>query len=113
MSTRRPLVLMTFSAFSDYPRPFSATNTPSQNRQSLKNSSLRINVFSKQYLYHADAQKRRKAVEIRMVIEKVIRMSNLETQETVEAPKQEESPRIGVFVCHCGMNIAGTVDVKQ
>ena len=25
---------------------------------------------------------------------------------------QEEEPRIGVFVCHCGVNIAGTVDVK-
>src|SRR4030042_3080586 len=40
-----------------------------------------------------------------------------------EAPKQPETPkqpealekpeelRIGVFVCHCGLNIAGTVDV--
>lgn len=25
----------------------------------------------------------------------------------------EEEPRIGVFVCHCGHNIAGTVDVEQ
>jgi heterodisulfide reductase subunit A len=24
-----------------------------------------------------------------------------------------EEPRIGVFVCHCGLNIAGTVDVKK
>jgi heterodisulfide reductase subunit A len=24
----------------------------------------------------------------------------------------EERPRIGVFVCHCGLNIAGTIDVK-
>ena len=24
----------------------------------------------------------------------------------------EEAPRIGVFVCHCGINIAGTVDVE-
>jgi heterodisulfide reductase subunit A len=23
----------------------------------------------------------------------------------------KEEPRIGVFVCHCGHNIAGTVDV--
>ncbi len=22
-------------------------------------------------------------------------------------------PRIGVYVCHCGSNIAGTVDVEQ
>ena len=25
----------------------------------------------------------------------------------------EEEPRIGVFVCHCGHNIAGTVDVES
>ena len=25
----------------------------------------------------------------------------------------DESPRIGVFVCHCGINIAGTVDVEK
>lgn len=25
----------------------------------------------------------------------------------------EEPPRVGVFVCHCGINIAGVVDVKQ
>jgi heterodisulfide reductase subunit A len=30
-----------------------------------------------------------------------------------EAPKQPEQLRIGVFVCHCGLNIAGTVDIKQ
>ncbi len=24
-----------------------------------------------------------------------------------------EEPRVGVFVCHCGLNIAGTVDVKE
>ena len=24
-----------------------------------------------------------------------------------------EEPRVGVFVCHCGMNIAGTIDVKE
>ena len=23
------------------------------------------------------------------------------------------TPRIGVFVCHCGTNIAGTVDVEE
>ena len=27
--------------------------------------------------------------------------------------KNIEEPRIGVFVCHCGLNIAGTVDVKD
>ncbi len=25
----------------------------------------------------------------------------------------EEKPRIGVFVCHCGLNIAGVIDVKE
>jgi heterodisulfide reductase subunit A2 len=35
-----------------------------------------------------------------------------------ESPKVEpmadiETPRIGVFVCHCGSNIAGVIDVKQ
>ncbi len=40
-------------------------------------------------------------------------MSTPETQKPVEAPEQAESPRVGIFVCHCGMNIAGTVDVKQ
>ena len=28
-------------------------------------------------------------------------------------PVQPEQLRIGVFVCHCGLNIAGTVDIKQ
>ena len=27
--------------------------------------------------------------------------------------EKEEEPRIGVFVCHCGHNIAGTVDVAE
>ncbi len=24
-----------------------------------------------------------------------------------------ENPRVGVFICHCGLNIAGTIDVKE
>jgi len=32
--------------------------------------------------------------------------------ETPKQPKAEEL-RIGVFICHCGLNIAGTVDIKQ
>jgi heterodisulfide reductase subunit A2 len=40
-------------------------------------------------------------------------MSNPETQKPAEVAKQAESARVGVFVCHCGQNIAGTVDVKQ
>jgi heterodisulfide reductase subunit A len=40
-------------------------------------------------------------------------MSKPETQISPEAPKQAEPLRVGVFVCHCGSNIAGTVDVKE
>jgi len=40
-------------------------------------------------------------------------MSNPETQKTAESSKPVEPPRIGVFICHCGMNIAGTVDIKE
>ena len=39
-----------------------------------------------------------------------------EVQEVVLPPETDitgEDPRIGVFVCHCGINIAGTVDVKK
>ena len=25
----------------------------------------------------------------------------------------EEKLRIGVFICHCGLNIAGTLDIKE
>jgi heterodisulfide reductase subunit A len=31
----------------------------------------------------------------------------------VEPLQDIENPRVGVFVCHCGSNIAGVVDVKQ
>ncbi|PHR25211.1 MAG: heterodisulfide reductase [Desulfotalea sp.] len=39
---------------------------------------------------------------------------NLTTEPTFPAEKDisNEDPRIGVFVCHCGSNIAGVVDVK-
>ena len=40
--------------------------------------------------------------------EKVTESSNIS-----EKDKQEEDPRIGVFICHCGHNIAGTVDVAK
>src|SRR4030067_2596885 len=32
--------------------------------------------------------------------------------EASKQPEKEEL-RVGVFVCHCGLNIAGTVDIKQ
>ena len=30
-----------------------------------------------------------------------------------ERPVEGQAPRIGVFICHCGTNIAGVVDVKE
>jgi len=40
---------------------------------------------------------------------------SLVTQEVfpLERDTQEEEPRIGVFVCHCGINIGGVVDVPS
>jgi len=41
---------------------------------------------------------------------------NTATKEVVHVPETNvkgERPRIGVFVCSCGINIAGTVDVKE
>ena len=34
-------------------------------------------------------------------------------EETQVESGDSEEPRIGVFVCHCGHNIAGTVDVAK
>ncbi len=39
-----------------------------------------------------------------------------EVQEVVLPPERDisaEDPKIGVFICHCGVNIAGTVDVQK
>ena len=39
-----------------------------------------------------------------------------ETKAKAKATEAKETPkkaRIGVFVCHCGTNIAGSIDVKQ
>ena len=27
--------------------------------------------------------------------------------------QENEEPRIGVFICHCGLNIAGTLDISK
>jgi heterodisulfide reductase subunit A len=35
------------------------------------------------------------------------------TETETKAESEDETPRIGVFVCHCGHNIAGTVDVER
>ena len=32
---------------------------------------------------------------------------------TEKKPKRNEKPRIGVFICHCGINIGGVVDVSK
>ena len=32
---------------------------------------------------------------------------------TEKKPEQNEKPRIGVFICHCGINIGGVVDVPK
>ena len=37
--------------------------------------------------------------------------SQPETPKQPETPEKPEELRVGVFVCHCGLNIAGTVDV--
>ena len=29
------------------------------------------------------------------------------------APSKDKEKRIGLFVCHCGVNIAGVVDVEK
>jgi heterodisulfide reductase subunit A len=43
-----------------------------------------------------------------------VRKSLVEEKEyPPEKPVEGEEPRIGVFVCHCGINIAGVVDVTK
>ncbi|NVM30946.1 MAG: FAD-dependent oxidoreductase [Candidatus Helarchaeota archaeon] len=41
--------------------------------------------------------------------------NNLTTKKTYppEIPVRGEEPRIGVFICHCGINIGGVVDVPE
>lgn len=40
-------------------------------------------------------------------------MSEKEETSKAEKPVQSEEIRIGVYVCHCGLNIAGSVDVEE
>ncbi|MBS7616581.1 CoB--CoM heterodisulfide reductase iron-sulfur subunit A family protein [Candidatus Bathyarchaeota archaeon] len=40
-------------------------------------------------------------------------MAESNNEERLNASKSGEIPRIGVYVCHCGTNIAGSVDVKK
>lgn len=41
------------------------------------------------------------------------KIKETEKIEDIFSSKQEEEPRIGVYICHCGHNIAGTVDVEK
>ena len=34
-------------------------------------------------------------------------------RKTSKNDPQLEKPRIGVFICHCGLNIAGVLDISQ
>jgi heterodisulfide reductase subunit A len=35
------------------------------------------------------------------------------THKEEKKPTETEEPRIGVFICHCGLNIAGVLDIKE
>ncbi len=50
-----------------------------------------------------------------MTVEKEkVKDSELSPEVGQESPKRsDEEPKIGVYVCHCGHNIAGTVDVAE
>ena len=41
------------------------------------------------------------------------RNSDITVEEIPQEEALEPSPRVGVFVCHCGTNIAGVVDIPQ
>jgi heterodisulfide reductase subunit A len=40
-------------------------------------------------------------------------METLEKKERRHEPAASKEPRIGVYVCHCGTNIAGSIDLKR
>ena len=45
-----------------------------------------------------------------------VRWTRTKTREARRSPKQispEDPPRIGVFVCNCGINIGGIIDVPE
>ncbi|MFX0136949.1 MAG: FAD-dependent oxidoreductase [Candidatus Hodarchaeota archaeon] len=43
----------------------------------------------------------------------VVKLEETEEKIVEKEVKKEDPPRIGVFICHCGTNIAGTVDVEK
>ena len=47
-----------------------------------------------------------------MTVEEKVKKTD-EIKGGADCKEAEEEPRIGVFVCHCGHNIAGTVDVAK
>jgi heterodisulfide reductase subunit A-like polyferredoxin len=53
------------------------------------------------------------AAEAAKTIAEVRGSEVVEKTYPVERDTKAELPRIGVFVCHCGINIAGVVDVKK
>jgi heterodisulfide reductase subunit A len=54
-------------------------------------------------------------VKERVEVECVPKDTESEMTEDQKATKEieEEEPRIGIFVCHCGINIGGVVDIKK
>ncbi|NHJ19729.1 MAG: CoB--CoM heterodisulfide reductase iron-sulfur subunit A family protein [Candidatus Lokiarchaeota archaeon] len=47
-----------------------------------------------------------------MTVEEKVKKTD-EIKGGADSKEAEEEPRIGVFICHCGHNIAGTVDVAK
>ena len=42
-----------------------------------------------------------------------VKKAKADGEPKAESKVTDEQPRVGVFVCHCGTNIAGVVDVKD
>ena len=67
---------------------------------------------------------KKKAGSKKMEAKKEAPVKQEATMQAAPAPKQapaaagkaagkKEQPRIGVFICHCGTNIAGSIDIKE
>jgi heterodisulfide reductase subunit A len=50
-------------------------------------------------------------LEEECVVEDTGQKGRVKEEEAVDI--EEEEPRIGIFVCHCGINIGGVIDVKK
>ncbi|UCE36160.1 MAG: FAD-dependent oxidoreductase [Thermoplasmata archaeon] len=53
------------------------------------------------------------AAKASVLIPPDMRMIGREKEEIIETDVSEEEPRIGVFICHCGINIGATVNVPS